>query len=123
MGYKFLDDRPIFEQIIDIIVVEIANGEYKKEQRISSVRDLAVKFGVNPNTVQKALTELERVGILYSKRGDGRFVGDVEKVKDLRLTTAMKRTLDFCVEMQKMGFDKEDISSLVKEVLNGNIKD
>ena len=118
MGYQFSSDKPIFEQIIDNIVVKIASGIYQENERLLSVRDYAVEFGVNPNTVQRALSELEREGIIYTKRGDGRYVGNISKAEKMRKAIAGGRIKLYVHEMRRMGFSDNQILNLTGEILN-----
>ena len=74
MSWKFNNDSPIYLQIMDEIKLRIAKGTLKPGDKVPPVRELAVKAGVNPNTMQKALSELEREGVLVSQRTSGRFV-------------------------------------------------
>ena len=89
MDWKFTDDAPIYQQIMNIMKRQIASGELKAGQKLSSVRELALEAGVNPNTMQKALAELEREGLVYSQRTAGRFVA--EQGIDLLQKKAEKR--------------------------------
>ena len=121
MSYYFSNTQPIFEQIIECLVVEIANGKYNKDDRIPSVREYALEFGVNPNTVQRALTELERMGILYSKRGDGRFIGEIDKAISTCEKIANQKAKIYVQEMKKMGFNCEKVIDLIKEAFNERV--
>ena len=76
MVWKFNDEQPIYQQIISQIKERIVAGEWKAGSKLKSVRELALEAGVNPNTMQKALAELEREGLVYSQRTAGRFVSD-----------------------------------------------
>ena len=76
MAWKFNNESPIYLQIVEIIKTQIAQGVLKPGDQVPAVRELAVTAGVNPNTMQKALAELEREGVLYSQRTAGRFVAD-----------------------------------------------
>ena len=78
MAWNFVKDRSIYLQLIDIIQNRIATGYYTPGSKLASVRDLASEAEVNPNTMQKALAELERMGLVYSQRTSGRFVTDDE---------------------------------------------
>ena len=120
MSYSFTNAQPIFEQIIEYLVVEIANGKHEKDGRVPSVRDYALLFGVNPNTVQRALTELEREGILYSKRGDGRFIGNINKAILTCEKIANQKAKVYVQEMKKLGFTADKIVNLTKEVVEEN---
>ncbi len=80
------------------------------------VRDLAVRFGVNPNTVQRALSELEREGLVYSERTAGRFITkDVSTITSLKDKTAKGYVQNFLEQMKQLGFNKEQLIKLIKE--------
>ena len=74
MPWNLNSDRPIFMQLIEIIQHCILSGTYPPGSKLPSVRDLASQAAVNPNTMQKALAELERSGLVYSQRTSGRFI-------------------------------------------------
>ena len=80
MNWKFVGDRPVYQQIMALIRGGILTGELSPGQKIPSVRDLAAQAQVNPNTVQRALTELEREGLLVSGGTRGRRVTEEETV-------------------------------------------
>ena len=80
MKWKFVGDRPVYQQIMALIRGGILTGELSPGQKIPSVRDLAAQAQVNPNTVQRALTELEREGLLVSGGTSGRRVTEEETV-------------------------------------------
>lgn len=115
---------PIYRQIIDYFEIEIASGLLQPGSKIDSIRALAMKFKVNPNTVQKALLELERDGYLYTDRTNGKFVTeDDELIKSLKYTLVKTLTLDFLEGVKKLGFTYEEISEYLKEkweVQNGS---
>ena len=85
MPWELDNDRPIYLQLMERIQQDIVSGIYKPGDRLPSVRDLAVEAAVNPNTMQKALSELERSGLVYSQRTSGRFI-----TEDTRLLDEMK---------------------------------
>ena len=98
------------------IKLKLITKEWEAGQKLPSVRDMAVQLGVNPNTIQRAYMELEREEYIYSKRGMGNFVtGDNKKIESLSEKAAEKIVNDFIREMKKMGFNTEDIISLIKE--------
>lgn len=80
MNWKFMGDRPVYQQIMALIRGGILTGELSPGQKIPSVRDLAAQAQVNPNTVQRALTELEREGLLVSGGTSGRRVTEEEAI-------------------------------------------
>ena len=80
MEYIFENERPIYVQLVEKIRIEIVSGKLKLGQRIPSVRELAINARVNPNTMQKALVELENEGLIYTERTNGKFVTNDEKL-------------------------------------------
>ena len=74
MSFNFNNGRPIYIQLLEQLQVLIVSGNINTGERISSVRDLALEYKVNPNTVQKALQELESLGLIYTERTNGKFV-------------------------------------------------
>lgn len=118
MPWEFKDDRPIYTQLIEQITLKIVSGEYKVGEKLPSVRDLAAEATVNPNTMQKALTELERMGLVYSVRTSGRFITeDCNMIKDMQTTLAKDEIKEFLEKMKKMGFEKENVLNVFKEVI------
>ena len=116
MAWSFSDDRPIFQQIVDIITVRIISGEYKAGERLPAVREFAVEAGVNPNTMQRAMTELERQGLVHSQRTAGRFVTeDGATIRKLREDLARTQVQDFLVAMGQLGFAPQEIAALIQK--------
>lgn len=110
MDKKLKDSIPIYVQIMDKIRQSIIAGELKPGQRMMSVRDWALEFGVNPNTVQRALTELEREGIIQSERTIGKFVTkDIELINQERQKEAELAVLQFRERMEALGFTYEEV--------------
>ena len=112
---------------MDYIKKEIVSGRLKPGDRVDSVRDLALHFGVNPNTVQRSLSELEREGLLKSERTAGRFICENEElislVREQMATSCISR---YVKEMENLGFEGEEILTqtayYVKERDNDNGK-
>ena len=120
MPWNLTSDRPIFMQIIEIIQLEIISGKYRPGDKLPSVRDLASETAVNPNTMQKALSELERSGLVYSQRTSGRFITeDVKMIEELKSSLAKEKIHEFLENMQKLGFQKEETIRLMTETLKG----
>lgn len=119
MEWEFDDDTPIYLQIIEHFKTEIAAGSLKAGDKIPPVRELAVSAGVNPNTMQKALSELEREGLLESKRTSGRFVADnmkeSEKLKDKLAADLME---DFMKNMNKIGYTPKQSAAKYENYIN-----
>ena len=120
MPWNLTSDRPIFMQIIEIIQLEIISGKYRPGDKLPSVRDLASEAAVNPNTMQKALSELERSGLVYSQRTSGLFITeDVKMIEELKSSLAKEKIHEFLENMQKLGFQKEETIRLMTETLKG----
>ena len=109
-------NRPICPQICEILCVDMANGTLKSRQKIPSVRELALLFGVNPNTVQKAFEQLEQMGLIYSVRGSGWYVEDnTNKSHDILDSFAKEKKKVYIDQMQSLGFDKDAVLNYIKE--------
>lgn len=123
MPWNLDSDRPIFIQIIERIQMDIISGVYKPGDKLPSVRELAAEASVNPNTMQKALSELERTGLVYSQRTSGRFITEDKKMIDELKTKLAKDIISqFLENMQKLGFQKEDTILLMKQTIEVNTK-
>ncbi len=117
MKWQFNNDKPIYAQIIEIITLAIVSGELSPGEKMFSVREFAEEAGVNPNTMQKALSELENTGLLYSSRTSGRFItGDKEIIKDLKEKIAKEKTEKFLKEMKTLGFNESDITKIMNKI-------
>ncbi|MGO2742324.1 MAG: GntR family transcriptional regulator [Pseudolactococcus laudensis] len=107
---EFKADQPIYLQIMSLIQNKIVSGELKKGDKIPAVRSLALDLSTNPNTVQRALSELEREEIVFSKRGLGRFVTeDDDKIKALKDSEITHLIDNFMTDMQALGLSQEKI--------------
>lgn len=126
MNWNFRNDLPIYSQLIEQIKLTIVSGVYSPGERLQSVRDMAAEAGVNPNTMQRALQELERDGMVYSQRTAGRFVTeDLMLINNAKKALAKSRIKDFVESMTKLGYGQEEIMSLLDESMkeereNGN---
>lgn len=110
MEFKLDDSMPIYMQIMSHVRESIASGELGPGERVASVRELAADFEVNPNTMQRALMELEREGLLVSERTAGRFVTtDRALIRSLRKEAAETAADAFRREMQALGFSDEEM--------------
>ena len=117
MPWNLNSDRPIFIQIIEKIQMDIISGLYRPGDKPPSVRELAQEASVNPNTMQKALSELERTGLVYSQRTSGRFITeDITMIEKLKSELAKEMVTQFLENMQKLGFQREDTISLLTEI-------
>ena len=121
MEYQFTDDKPIYVQLMDYFKVQIVSGELQEGSRLESVRDLAVKARVNPNTMQKALSELERIGLVRTERSAGRFItDDKERIKKMKQDIAEEEIFLFLNKMRSLGFEKSDVMELLDKKLKTN---
>lgn len=117
MVWELDKSRPICPQLCQIICVAVAKGEYAPSERLLSVREIALQAGVNPNTVQKSLEELERRGVIRSVRGSGWYVNETidnvaaDEVKLLK----KKKTEDYLAAMAQLGCDQEEILQYLQE--------
>ncbi len=115
MAWNLDDSRPIYVQLVDIIKTQIVAGTFQPGDKLPSVRDLAMEAAVNPNTMQKALAELERCGLVYVQRTNGRFITeDTTKMKEIKEQLAREQILLFLKNMEQLGFTKEDIKRLLE---------
>ena len=124
MSFEFDNNKPIYLQLVDIIKLKIISKELKPGSKLSSVRDMAQEFGVNPNTMQRALSELERENLLYSQRTSGRFVTDNEdNINQLREEVAKVEILSLykIKNVYKSYSKKEVISNMNLNIPKGKI--
>lgn len=116
MAWCLSSDRPIYVQLLEGLKQRIVTGEYPAGSQLPSVRDLAVQAGVNPNTMQKALSELEREELVYSVRTSGRYVTEnallIESIKKDMAQTAVK---GFLMRMAELGLSREETVRLIEE--------
>ena len=120
MAWNLSSDRPIYAQILEVIQLRIIVGQYKPGEKIPSVRELAAEAGVNPNTMQKALTELERSGLVMAQRTSGRIVTeDKEMIREIRNQLAREQVQEFVNKMKELGFDRDEIVTLLKQAEGG----
>ena len=111
--------RPIYVQLIERVKLRIVSGEYLPGEQIPSVRELAESSGVNPNTMQKALAELEREGLLSVQRTVGRFVtGDEDLITRLKAELADTHIIRFMREMTALGINAGDAINLLQTYIN-----
>lgn len=122
MSWELKGDRPVYAQLVEIIGQKIIKNEFPPDSKLPSVRDLAAMAEVNPNTMQKALVELESEGLISSIRTTGKYVtNDVDLIENYRRKLAVRELGAFVGKMKDLGFEVEEIKQLVdKEVNDGN---
>ena len=110
MAWQFNSNRPIYQQIVDEIELRILNGTYEMGMRLPSVRDLAVLAAVNPNTMQRALAELEEMGLVTTQRNTGRTVTTdetaVSRARDIKADLLAET---FMMQMQALGLSRKEV--------------
>ena len=116
MQWQFSNEMPIYSQLVEQIKVGIVSGMFPPGERLPSVRDLATEAGVNPNTMQRAMTELERDGLVYSQRTAGRFVTeDHAVIQAAKRDLAQRHIHAFLAAMLRLGYGREEIISLLEQ--------
>ena len=114
MGWNFQTDLPIYTQLVDAIKFSIVSGQLLPGARMSTVRDLALEAGVNPNTMQRALQQLEREGLVFSQRSSGRFVTeDVSVIDRARSALAAEYVRRYRDSMASLGFSEGEMGALL----------
>ena len=122
MEWKIAEDRPIWIQLSEQLTAQIASGVYQPGQRLPSVREFAEDAGVNPNTIQRALTDLESKGLIITNRTAGRSVTqDMETIKQLRTDRAMEQVRQFLAQMSELGYTKEEIGMVLTQALKEEV--
>ena len=124
MRWEFSNDAPIYTQLIQQVKVGIVAGIFPPGERLPSVRELATEAGVNPNTMQRALAELERDGLVYSQRTAGRFVTEDETmIQAAKRGLAQRHVKSFIEAMSRLGFRQEEIVALLKQEIEEGTRD
>lgn len=120
MQWELDTERPVYIQLIEQIQAGIISGHFKPGDKLPSVRDLASDAMVNPNTMQKALSDLERTGLIYANRTSGRFItSDETMIKKLREESAAELVNEFLEKMTQHGFEPEETLNYVTNIVKG----
>jgi len=120
VDYIFDNERPIYVQLVEKIRLEIISGRLKSGERLLSVRELAITARVNPNTMQKALVELEDEGLVYTERTNGKFVTeDKELVEKIKNELAKEKVNNYLNDMKNIGITYNEALKYLQE-LGGN---
>ncbi|MEE1196375.1 MAG: GntR family transcriptional regulator [Lachnospiraceae bacterium] len=121
MSWELSSERPIYAQIIEKVMIDIVSGHYQPGEKLPSVRDLASEAAVNPNTMQKALSELERSGLVYSQRTSGRFITeDYTMIENAKKELAHTQIEEFMKKMNQLGLSKEETITLIQNSKEGD---
>lgn len=116
--WHLTSDRPVFIQIMEKLKLDIVTGVYTPGDKLPSVRDLAGEAAVNPNTMQRAFSELEREGLVYTQRTNGRFITeDTTMIDQLKEQMALDAISLFLKSMRQLGFSGEETLRLLTEAL------
>ena len=120
MNWYIDNNKPVYIQLVEQLKSKIISGEFKAGDKIDSVRSLAEDAQVNPNTMQKALVELERQGLVFSKRTSGRFVTDNEEmIKSMKEELAVEQIKNLKINLKRLGLSEEEIINLVISNIKG----
>ncbi|HEW1016482.1 TPA: GntR family transcriptional regulator [Streptococcus pneumoniae] len=120
MSWTFDNKKPIYLQIMEKIKLQIVSHTLEPNQQLPTVRELASEAGVNPNTIQRALSDLEREGFVYSKRTTGRFVTkDKELIAQSRKQLSEEELEHFVSSMTHFCYEKEELPGVVSDYIKG----
>ena len=115
--FKFDNNTPIYIQLVEQLKINIISGKIKSGERLPSVRDLALQNKVNPNTMQKALVELEDEGLVYTERTNGKFVTeDIKLIEKYKKQYADELTKKYLSNMKEIGFEESDTLNYLKQI-------
>ena len=114
MDYRFNDNIPIYIQLVEMIKTDIVSGKYQPGDKLPAVRDMAMELGVNPNTVQRAFSELEREDLVKSDRTNGRYVtDDKKKIKELLKVLSEKYIDELFEKLNALGMSDGQIVKMI----------
>ncbi|KAA6453564.1 GntR family transcriptional regulator [Bacillus swezeyi] len=112
MAHDFSSSKPIYKQIAEQLFKKMVREEIKPGEKLPSVRELAVETQVNPNTIQRTYNEMERMGIVETRRGQGTFVVEKsEVIDDLKREMQAEVIGQFVLSMEELGLSKQDMLS------------
>lgn len=117
MNFEFDNNIPIYIQLVEQLEIYIISGCIKAGERLPSVRELALETKVNPNTMQKALAELEEMKLIYTERTNGKFVTNDQKLIDkLKTEYANEITSKYFTSMESIGFNYEQTMKYLRDI-------
>ena len=120
MPWNLNSDKPVYLQLMELIERNILSGTYATGERLPSVRELATLASVNPNTMQKALQELERKGLVYAERTTGRYITtDTTLISHMRHELGLEETNRYFEAMATLGFTSEEIKQFLTNYKEG----
>lgn len=114
MNYNFDNNVPIYLQLVSLIKNDIIKGALSPGEKLPSIRDLAITYKVNPNTVSKALSELENISLIYTERTNGKYVSsDISLINKYKEEYATSLTEEYINKMINLGYNKEEINKYI----------
>lgn len=117
MQWDLNSDKPVYLQLVDQIQAGIISGKYRPGDKLLSVREMAAQAMVNPNTMQRAMAELERDGLVYTNRTSGRFItSDEQLINQLKKRYTSQIISEFLDKMNQLGINLEEVISLINEI-------
>ena len=117
MPIKFTNDKPIFIQLAEMLKSQIVSGKYKGNEKLPSVRELALLYSINPNTVQKALQILEENGLIITDRTNGKYVAQNPNLINKQKEKAIQGEIDIFIDkMQSLGLSIEEIKNKINSI-------
>ena len=114
------DKRPIYEQIVDKLSDLMVIGGLNTDDKLPSVRSMAMELSINPNTIQKAYLELERRGYIYSVKGIGSFVADIEAIRETKKKNIFEDLKEVVFRAKKVGINYDKFVEEVKNLYSEN---
>ena len=116
LEFYFVSDSPIYVQLVDQLKLYIISGKLPPGERMPSVRDLAAMAKVNPNTMQRALSELEDEKLIFTERTNGKYVNqNSQLIQENREQYALSKVREFTAEMQRLGFTPHEVIKMLKK--------
>ena len=116
MQWQLRGDRPIYQQLVEILTEQIVSGQLAAGDKVPAVRELAAQAGVNPNTMQRALADLECEGLMHTNRTTGRYVTeDKEMIEKIREQISSDRIAEFLAGMSQLGFSEQEVYHLLEK--------
>ncbi len=119
LSLDYRDKRPLYEQISEKLKELIAAGGIEPGSQLPSVRAMAMDLSINPNTIQRAYTELERQGYIYSIQGKGNFVADADTLYELGLDELRTKFSAVLRSARGMGLNDREVLKLMKDIIEG----
>ena len=116
ISLNYRDSRPIYEQIRDGLRKLIVTGALSADEKLPSVRALAAQLAINPNTIQKAYTELERQGVIYSLKGRGSFVGSsLQELRSVQQKELLEQLAALSAELYRLAVPQEEACAVIQQ--------